>query len=153
MTVLSTSGPHDPPVSGPLGELLETYSQCLAMSRDYAEAAFENDANDGDLDENSLRHFLSARAELFAAAEGNLDGLGLAGEAEDDDPQRREVTRKVIAILKEMTEIENQLAAFLGEHLSKMRRTISHLATSQTIFTRYGQLGTQKPESHITRHE
>ena len=153
MTVSSFPESYETSTPRPLSELLDTYSQCLALSRDYAEATFEREANHGDLDEDSLRHFLDARADLFAAAESHLGGLEQAEEAEGGDPQRREMTRKVISILEEMTAIEGQLAAFLGEHLFKMRHTISHLTTSQTIFTRYRQLGAQKPESHITRRE
>lgn len=152
MTIMPTVEIREAPVPGLYGELLATYAQCLSLSRDYTDAVFENDDDDGDLDEDSLRHFLDARAELLAAAEVNLDCLVPAGETGNEDPQRREAREKVISILEEMAEIEGRLAAFLGNHLSMMRQTISQLAKGQMIFTRYGQSGAVKPESRLTRH-
>lgn len=138
---------------GPLAELLETYTRCLDLSREYVRSTVDrapttDDDDDDGLDLDSLEHFLIARANLFAVAEGNLDTL-----ISTDEPERRAVTSRVRAILEEMTEIENQLSAFLGDRLVKMRDTISQMQRARPVFTRYAHLGGHIHPSRITRHE
>lgn len=137
--------------AAPLTEILETYSQCLALSRDYVENSLKDSPAD-DVDVDQLDQFLKARAELFAVAETSFSTLAECADGGHDESLRRELTGKVIAILEEMTETENQLAAFLGDRLSKMRETINMMKRSQPVFKHYAQLGTSRIDPiHITR--
>ena len=142
-----------PPSAAPLAEILETYTQCLAMSRDYVENNLKGSPDD-DVDVTQLDQFLKARAELFAVAETSFSGLAESfdGGAGYDEAVRRELTGKVVAILEEMTETENQLAAFLGDRLNKMRETITMMKRSQPVFKHYAQLGASRIDPiHVTR--
>lgn len=142
-----------PAAAVPLTELLETYTQCLAMSRDYVESSLK-DSSENDVDVDQLDQFLNARAELFAVAETSFNALAecFDGGSGYDEGLRRELTNKVVAILEEMTEIESQLASFLGDRLNKMRDTINMMKRSQPVFKHYARLGTARIEPiHITR--
>lgn len=137
-----------------LTEMLETYSQCLALSRDYVEESLKGASVD-DVDEDRLSQFLSARAELFEVAENSFTALAscLSEDSSSGGESQRELTGKVLAILEEMTALENQLTSFLGDRLHKMRETINMMKRSQPVFQRYSTLGTTKIEPlHITRH-
>ena len=129
--------------AGPLAELLETYGQCLSLSREYVTtgAALEG----GEVDTDRLEDFLNARAELFAVAENSFVALSGSVSADvADEASRRELTGRVKALLEEMTEVENQLAAFLGDRLARMRDTINKMQRAQPVFKRYGHLGGDK---------
>lgn len=146
---------HEPPESepAPLAELVDTYSQCLALSRDYADRTISDDP-DQTVDLDALEHFISARADLFAVAEANLSDLaGRTQSAPGPEAGRRELADKVVAILEEMAEMESQLTAFLNDHLSQMRQTIGQMKKAQPVFKRYGYLGGPRAPSRITRHE
>ena len=143
-----------PPSAVPLTEILETYTQCLALSRDYVENNLKASPDDDEVDVDQLDHFLKARAELFAVAEVSFNALAecFEGGSGYDEAIRRELTGKVVALLEEMTETENQLAAFLGDRLNKMRETISMMKRSQPVFKHYAQLGVSRIDPiHITR--
>ncbi|MDR1921130.1 MAG: hypothetical protein LBS31_05215 [Candidatus Adiutrix sp.] len=132
---------HGPAV--PLNELLDAYSQCLTMSRDYAAGCLKREY--GDVDVNLLDEFLSARADLFAFAETSLHALEHSrDENEADAETRRLLTEKIISVLEEMTAVESQLADFLDSRLREMRATIDLMQRSQPVFKRYGQLGGKK---------
>lgn len=135
-----------PPSAVPLTELLETYTQCLAMSRDYVENNLKDAPDSGEVDVDQLDQFLKARADLFAVAETSFNALAecFDGGLGYDEVVRRELTGKVVAILEEMTEMENQLAVFLGDRLNKMRETINMMKRSQPVFKHYAQLGTKR---------
>jgi len=139
--------------SAPLTEILETYTRCLAMSRDYVENNLKA-APDDEVDVDQLDLFLKARAELFAVAETSFNTLAECFDDGSgfDEAIRQELTGKVVALLEEMTETENQLAAFLGDRLNRMRETISMMKRSQPVFRHYAQLGTSRIDPiHITR--
>lgn len=136
----------------PLNDILETYSQCLNMSREYVAVSAGLPA-DEEMDVDMLHDFLSARADLFEVAEKSFSALSEAGRADAaEDEVRLSLTNKVISLLQEMTEVENQLADFLGDRLNKMRDTIHRMQRSQPVFKRYSHLGGDRMEpSRITR--
>ncbi|UQZ90083.1 hypothetical protein C4J81_13070 [Deltaproteobacteria bacterium Smac51] len=137
----------------PLTELLETYSQCLNMSREYV--AVNADIPSGEeVDVDMLQDFLSARADLFAVAEKSFNALSDCQSTDStEEAIRLELTNKVVTLLEEMTEVENQLATFLGDRLEKMRDTIKKMQRAQPVFKRYSHLGGDKmAPSRITRH-
>lgn len=138
---------------GPLTDILESYGQCLDLSREYviANAALPPDE---EIDLDGLQGFLNARADLFAVAETSFSALSASAAGESaEDPLRKELTQKVVGLLEEMTEVENQLSSFLGDHLIKMRDTISQMHKSQPVFKRYAHLGGHKmAPSRINRH-
>lgn len=137
--------------SAPSGlvELMDTYSQCLNLSRQFAARTITDDP-EAEVDLDALEQFLSARAELFASAEANLNHL----DGNDSrDPARQELNGRLKAVLEEMAETENQLSAFLNERLARMRRTIGQMKKAQPVFRRYGYLGGPMSPSRITRHE
>ena len=142
------------PAVAPLNELLDTYSECLDLSRGYVDHNLaEADDPDGDMDVDSLQLFLAARAELFAAAELSFDALSQHPAPTPNEPERQELTQRVIAVLEEMAEMETKLTAFLHDRLGKMRETINHMKKTEPVFKRYGQLGGHIHPSRITRHE
>lgn len=160
MSTVSTdfSPAADPVAGGALAELLESCSRCLDLSREYVRSTVDpaSDTPDDDcrldVDLDSLEHFLTARADLFAVVEDNLDTLTSTAPAADD-PERKAVTGRVRAILEELTEIESQLSVFLGDRLAKMRDTISRMGKIQPVFRRYSSLGMHTHSANVTRHE
>jgi hypothetical protein len=149
-------GDYSPP-SVPLTELLDTYSQCLDLSRDYVENTLKADGESEpvEVDLEALSQFLSARADLFALAEVSLSALaeGRRSSRDSERLSRRELTSKVVSILQELTEVEDQLSSFLKNHLKKMNETIRQLRQTQPVFKRYAHLGGPINPSRITRHE
>ncbi|MDR1044952.1 MAG: hypothetical protein LBP33_07525 [Candidatus Adiutrix sp.] len=149
-------GDYSPPAV-PLTELLDTYSQCLSLSRDYVENTLKagGEAEAAEVDLEAFSQFLSARAELFALAEVSLSALaeGQRSARDSDHLTRRELTSKVVSILQELTEVEDQLSSFLKTHLRKMSETIRQMRQTQPVFKRYAHLGGPLNPSRITRHE
>lgn len=141
------------PAPAPLVELVATYSQCLALSRDFADQTI-TDYPDQEVNLEALERFIAARADLFAVAEANLNDLtGRPQSAAEPDSARQELTNKVVAILAEMAEMESRLTTFLNGHLSQMRQTIGQMKKAEPVFKRYGYLGGPRAPSRITRHE
>jgi hypothetical protein len=132
--------------SAPLTDLLETYSQCLEISRDYV--AQNVAAPDSDLDLDALQHFIEVRADLFASAEASLASLNSSAARPED-----ELTRRVVNILESLAETESRLSSFLEDHLEQMRETINQMKRYQPVFQHYGQLGGHIHPSRITRRE
>jgi len=142
------------PAVAPLNELLDTYSECLSLSRGYVEHSLAEEADpDGDMDVDSLQLFLAARADLFAAAESSFSTLSACPKPAEEEPERKELTQRVIAVLEEMAEMETKLTDFLHDRLGKMHETINHMKKSEPVFKRYGNLGGHIHPSRITRHE
>jgi hypothetical protein len=151
------------PSAMPLDDLLDTYTQCLDLSRKYVKKTVPNyDGPAGEdkdiideVDIDALSQFLAARAELFTIAEVSLDALAEVNlNGQGDSMARRELINKIVAILQEMTAIEEQLSRYLTEHLGKMRDTISQMKKSEPVFKRYSHLGGNQMEpSRITRRE
>ncbi len=139
----------------PLDDLLETYTHCLDLSRQYVKKTYYSDEVSGEVDIDALSQFLSARADLFTVAEISLDALAEANRAgQGDNLPRRELINKIVAILQEMTVIEEQLAKYLSDHMKKMRETINHMKKAEPVFKRYSHLGGDQLEpSRINRHE
>ena len=136
----------------PLRQLFDSYTGCLALNRTYLT---ETQAGEG-VDLDRLELFLSARAELLAAAEQSFEALeavdaaGLAGE----DPDRKALIRQVVDVLEEMNGLENHLSAFLSERLRELGEAISQLRRIQPVFQRYSHLGGDRADpSLITRRE
>ncbi len=71
-----------------------------------------------------------------------LSGCVSADAAEET--ARQALTQKVVNLLEEMTEVENQLSTFLGDRLEKMRDTIKQMQRARPVFKRYGHLGGDK---------
>ncbi len=134
----------------PLLELVSTYNQCLNLSRAYLDSTRQSDEKD--FDNNRLEQFVAIRAELFAAAEGNLKMLA-AIPSDPEDRNRQELTAKVKSIMTELLRVENELSTFLGEHLDKMRQTIMQMKKSQPVFKRYSSIGGHMPPCRVTRRE
>jgi hypothetical protein len=115
----------------------------------------ETRSEDG-LNLDRLEMFLGARTELLAEAEQSfkaLEALESAGLTEED-PDRQALLRQVVAVLEEMTSLENNLSAFLGERLREIGEAIRHLRRVRPVFQRYSRLGGDKADpSFITRHE
>ena len=149
-------GDYSPP-SVPLTELLDTYTQCLTLSRDYVENTLQarDPVEEAEVDIDALSQFLAARADLFALAEVSLSALAECQRPsrESDHLTRRELTSKVVSILQEMTEVEDQLSAFLSGHLRKIHDTIRQMRQTQPVFKRYGHLGGPINPARITRRE
>ncbi|MDR3039002.1 MAG: hypothetical protein LBV21_06935, partial [Candidatus Adiutrix sp.] len=79
------------PAAAPLRRMLESYSRCLDLGRDFlAETLAEGGEDDLDLDR--LERFLNARADLFAVAETSFRSFD---SWDGEDPSRRALTRKV----------------------------------------------------------
>lgn len=133
-----------------LVHLAETYSQCLDLTKSYADEKLEETGKD-ELDLDMLQNFLEVRAELFKSAEDSLAALAL--QQDENDPQRDLLTGRAVSILEEMTEVEARLTDFLSGHLDKMKKTIGQMRKSQTVFKRYSHLGGPVQPSRITRHE
>ncbi len=159
-TVSTDFNPAVGPVAGgALAELLESCSRCLDLSREYVRSTVgpESDAPEDDhrldVDLDSLENFLAARADLFAVVEGSLDTLTSAAGPPADDPERRAVTGRVRAVLEELTEVESQLSAFLGDRLVRMRDTIAQMTRVQPVFKRYSHLGSNLHSGNVTRRE
>ncbi len=152
MTLAAPEFEAAPPAVGPLTEILETYGQCLDLGRDYVKV--NADVSEEELDLDRLQGFLNARADLFKVAETSFSVLSGCVETDAaEEEARRELTRKVVNLLEEMTEVENQLSSFLGDRLEKMRDTIKKMQRAQPVFRRYGHLGGDKiAPSRITRH-
>jgi len=136
----------------PLRQLFASYADCLRLDRSYLE---ETRGGDG-LDLDRLELFLGARSELLAEAEQSfraleaLEALGLT----EDDPDRQALLRQVVAVLEEMTGLENHLSLFLGERLREIGEAIRQLRRIQPVFQRYSHLGGDKADpSFITRRE
>ncbi len=134
--------------------ILETYGQCLDLSRDYV-AMSGNLPEEEEVDLDLLSDFIEARSELFKAAECNFAALtDDASEDAAEETARLQLTQQAICLLEEMTEVENRLSSFLGERLEKMRGTINNMQKAQPVFRRYGHLGGNKMvPSRINIHE
>jgi hypothetical protein len=136
----------------PLRRLFDNYTDCLALDRNYlAETGSEEE-----LDLDRLELFICARSELLAEAEQSfqaLEALGAAG-SDMEAPDRQTLLRQVVAVLEEMTGLENKLSAFLGERLREMGETLRQLRRVRPVFQRYSHLGGDKVRPGlITRHE
>lgn len=143
---------YEPSAMGPLSEILETYGQCLDLSRDYMAAGGALPDED-DFDVDCLQNFIQARADLFSVAETSFSALSASAADSRESPAREELTQKVVALLEEMTEVEDQLSSFLGDRLEKMRDTIRQMRVARPVFKRYGHLGGNKvAPSRINRH-
>ena len=124
----------------PLSALVATYEECLSLSRNFLasrqKAEEENEAD-------AWEDFLSAREELFDFAEHSISDLNLNYPQPEEDPESAErqiLTEKVLSVLGEMGEMEDQLAAFLGQSLEVLKATISSMQKSQPVFKHYGNL-------------
>ena len=137
--------------AAPLTDLLQTYTQCLTMSREYMRGPL-NEFVDDEVDTDALQQFLNARADLFSVAEVSFNALAACPQ-DDNDEAKKELTKRVLSVLEELTEIEGQLADFLGDRLNKLRGTINDMKRAQPVFKRYGNLGGKIHPSRITRHE
>lgn len=137
---------------GPFSEILDSYGQCLDISRDYVAA--NRDVSEEDLDLDLLEDFIRARAELFKVAESSFAALsGIRSEDAAEEAAHQQMTKKVASLLEEMTVVETQLSDFLGDRLEKMRSTINQMKKARPVFKRYGHLGGSKiVPSRINRH-
>jgi hypothetical protein len=143
---------YEPSAVGPLTEILESYGQCLELSREYV-AVHSDLPEEDDFDIDLLQDFINARADLFSVAETSFSALSACLPDTGEDPARRELTQKVVGLLEEMTEVEDQLSSFLGDRLEKMRSTILQMREAQPVFKRYGHLGGNKiAPNRINRH-
>jgi len=152
--ILSSGAPDATSPLVPLCEMLDAYDRCLDISRDYVTKTVT--APEGtELDVDSLGEFISIRAELLSLAENSFNALGTDNEqhAEGYDDERRELTRKVLSVLEEVTQIEGRLATYLRERLSEYKCTINQMQKTQVVFKRYSHLGGKIHPSRITRHE
>lgn len=132
------------PAVAPLVGLVETYGQCLKMSRDYAEGLHAL-PDDAEVDPDGLSEFVEARGQLFSAAERSLKALSAsAPQTEAEAEAREDLTARAVSLLREMTRVEKDLADFLGDRLQKMHETISLMQRAQPVFRRYGHLGGDK---------
>jgi len=136
----------------PLRQLFDSYADCLRLDRSYLAETRDEDG----LDLDRLELFLCARSELLAEAEQSfqaleaLDAVGLT----EDDPDRQALLRQVMAVLEEMTGLENHLSVFLGERLREIGEAIRQLRRIQPVFQRYSHLGGDKADpTFITRRE
>jgi hypothetical protein len=135
-----------------LRRLFDSYSNCLALGRNYV--AETREGREFDIDR--LESFLRARAELLDEAGHNFEALAAleaAGPAADDG-ERQALRRQVAAVLEEMTGLESDLSAYLGERLREIGEALRHLRRIRPAFQRYSHLGGDKADpSLITRHE
>jgi hypothetical protein len=133
----------------PLRRLFDAYSGCLALGRNYVA---ETRAGQ-ELDMDRLESFLRARGELLDEAEHSFEALEVAGLAADDG-ERQALRRQVVAVLEEMTGLENNLSAYLGERLREIGEVLRQLRRIRPAFQRYSHLGGDRADpSLITRHE
>lgn len=138
------------PAAVPLTDIIEAYTRCLNISRDYLDHDLK-ETTDEDVDVERLDNFISVRADLIAAAEKSFKAL--AGCPADGDRTRQELNDRAISILEEMTEMENRLTTYLSDRLNNMRRIIGQMKKTEPVFKRYAHLGGKIHPSRITRHE
>lgn len=145
-----------PSAAVPLNEIIETYGQCLDLSRAYLASQPSPQDDKNDFDPEDLDEFMAARREMFASAREKFQLLENFPSEPPDSPQalsRAELTRRAEAVLEEMAAMEKRLSDYLGEQLSRMRRTIREMRRSEPVFKRYAHLGGKISPSRITRHE
>lgn len=150
------------PLNAPLLEMVDTYGQCLSLSRDFVSITIpptdpdleeQDEQEKTELDLTSLESFMAIRADLFTLAENSLARFQSQPKPDEIDSNRSELTKRIINILEEMTEIEGRLTSFLGGHLAEMKGTILRLKKTQPVFKRYAYLGGPSHPNRINRHE
>lgn len=167
MSGLGLSSQTQEPANAPLLELVDTYSQCLNLSQDFASATLphkgrleaktvenqERQTEENEVNISSLEAFLAIRADLFSLAESSLERLQSQPRPTEDDSVRRELTSQALHILKEMADIEGHMTTYLKEQLSKIRKTLLQIKKTQPVFKRYANLRTHTQPVRLSHHE